>query len=123
MPSENAAQHEALLAEIARQLDAIEAEMKRIGYWQADPPPALLAKIAAGEISSYLDPSITFEQYLQLVFLPAARQRVHDDDLPSESSMGVIAMRQYDYHSHVEEAQPLLKRLSRLDALVEAAAR
>ena len=122
MPTDDAAKHAALLAEIAHQLDAIETEMKRVGYWQTDPPAELLAKVDAGEISSYLNPGITFEQYLQLVFLPAARQRVRDDDLPRESNMGVIAMRQYDYHSYVEEAQPLLRLLSHLDELVEAAA-
>ena len=119
MPTDHDAKHAALLAEIGRQLDAIEAEMKRIGYWQNDPPPELLARLAAGEISSYLDPAITFEQYLQLVFMPAARRRVEEDDLPESSDMGVIAMRQYDYHSYVEEAQPLLALLSRLDELVE----
>ena len=112
-----------LLAEIAQQLDAIETEMKRIGYWQTDPPTELARKIAAGEISSFLDPGISFEQYLQLVFLPMARERVRRDDLPRESNMGLMAMRQYDYHSHVEEAQPLLVLLARLDELVEAAGR
>jgi len=107
------------LAEIARKLDEIEAEMKRIGYWQAAPPAELLAKIAAGEIG-YLDPGLRFAQYLQLIFLPAARQRLRDRDLPRESNVGVMAMREYDYHSHVAEAEDLLRLLSEFDALVEA---
>jgi uncharacterized protein YqcC (DUF446 family) len=105
-------------APIVRKLDEIEAEMKRIGYWQAEPPAELLAKVAAGEIG-YLDPGFSFEQYLQLVFLLAARQRLKDKDLPRESNVGAMAMRQYHYHSHVPEAEGLLTLLSEFDELVE----
>jgi uncharacterized protein YqcC (DUF446 family) len=112
-----------LLAKIARHLDAIEAEMKRIDYWQVEPPAQLLERLKAGETLSFTGSGISFEQYLQLVFLPNARRRVSDDNLPASSNMGVIAMRQYDYHSYVEEAQPLLSLFRELDRLINGARR
>jgi uncharacterized protein YqcC (DUF446 family) len=105
-------------AQVAATLDAIETELKRIGYWQADPPD-LLALCDSGEIKSYLD-APSFELWLQCVFLPRARTMLQNDQLPASSSVGVIAMRQYDYHSYVEEAQPLLRLLSAFDAQVNA---
>lgn len=110
------------LAAIALKLDEIEAEMKRIGYWEADPPADALAKAASDEARFQLFYGLRFEQYLQLVVLPAAR-RLRDQDLPRESKLGLMAMRQYDYHSHVPEAQTLLNLLYEFDALVEARAR
>jgi uncharacterized protein YqcC (DUF446 family) len=101
-------------AEMAATLDEIETEMRRIGYWHSDPPD-LLARCVSGEIRSYLD-APSFELWLQCVFLPNARQMLRDDRLPPSSSVGVMAMRQYDYHSHVEEAQTLLQLLNRFDA-------
>jgi uncharacterized protein YqcC (DUF446 family) len=98
------------LDKIARQLDAIEAELRRIGFWTADPPPV--------DVESYLD-APTFELWLQQVFLPSARQAVVDADLPNESQVGLMALRQYDYHSHIEEAQPLIALLSEFDRQVE----
>ena len=99
------------------QLDAIEAEMKRIGYWSTDPPD-LQARVRAGEIKSYLD-APSFELWLQCIFLPNAREAIATEGLPANSMVGVMAMRQYDYHSHVPEAQDLLRLLSEFDELVE----
>ena len=55
-------------------LDAIEAEMKKIGYWSANPPD-LQAEIKVGRLRSYLD-ALSFELWLQCVFLPNAREAV-----------------------------------------------
>lgn len=104
---------EAVLA----QLDLIEAEMKRIGYWSADPPD-LQAEIRAGRLRTYLD-APTFELWLQGVFLPNARAAAQAENLPTRSQVGDMAMRQYDYHSYVPEAQHLLRLLFDFDALVE----
>lgn len=106
-----------LLAEIGHQLELIEVEMKRIGYW-SDEPPDLRAKFAAGEMTSYLD-APSFELWLQQVFIPNAREGVTDDQLPRSSQVGVAASRQYDYHSHIPEAQQLLALLNEFDDMVE----
>ena len=101
----------------AAQLDTIEAEMKRIGYWKDDPPD-LLAEYRAGRMRSFLD-APTFELWLQCVFLPNARAAAAARNLPNGSQVGLMAQRQYDYHSHIPEAQPLLNLLHRFDAIVE----
>jgi|SRR3990172_2989960 len=102
---------------IVAKLDEIEAELKRIGYW-TDRPPPLLERYDQGELRSYLD-SPSFEIWLQCVFLPRARHAVATRCLPRGSQVGLMALRQYDYHSFVPEAQNLLSLLHEFDALVE----
>ena len=85
-------------------LDQVEAEMKAIGYWSAAGLPEPEQK--------------TFEHWLQFKFLPEARRRIERHDLPEDSNVGVMAMRQYDYHSYVPEAQRLFLLLSEFDKLV-----
>jgi uncharacterized protein YqcC (DUF446 family) len=98
------------LADIHVKLNVIEAELRRIGYWQVAAPPD-----HTGGSSG------TFEQWLQFVFLPNARQAVSRGQLPKDSNVGLMALRQYDYHTHVPEAQPLVGLLHELDALVRSA--
>jgi uncharacterized protein YqcC (DUF446 family) len=102
---------------VLAKLDEIEAEMKRIGFW-SDNPPDLLAEVEAGRLRTYLD-APTFELWLQCVFLPNARKRAEADDLPDDSQVSLMAMRQYDYHSLVPEAQPLLESLREFDRIIK----
>jgi uncharacterized protein YqcC (DUF446 family) len=95
---------------LARHLDAIEAELRRIGFWTDRPPKV--------EVESYLD-APTFELWLQQVFLPSARQAAAELDLPKESNVGLMALRQYDNHDHVGKAERLMALLSEFDELVE----
>jgi uncharacterized protein YqcC (DUF446 family) len=101
---------------LAQKLNEIEIEMKRIGYWQANPPD-LQAQAARGEFRSYLD-APSFEMWLQALFLPNARHSLETGTLPPDSEVGVIAMRQYDYHSIIPEAHGLVKLLHEFDDLV-----
>jgi uncharacterized protein YqcC (DUF446 family) len=107
--------------QVLRQLDRIEAEMKRIGYWAAQPPD-LAAEIAAGRLRSFMD-APSFELWLQCVFLPNARRAAAENNLPAQSQVGLMAMRQYDYHSSIPEAHPLMGLLSELDAIIEGCGR
>ena len=91
------------MSRLIEQLDKIETEMKFIGYWfDADLEGTDKA----------------FEHWLQFKFLPQARRRIADNDLPKDSQVGLAAMRQYDYHSYVPEAQNLFALLSEFDELV-----
>ena len=90
-------------------LDEIEAEIKNIGYWEENPPNF--------ECESFLD-APTFELWLQCIFLPNAREAVKTGNYPSNSQVGLMALRQYDYHSYVEEAQHLVSLLHNFDKLV-----
>ena len=103
---------------LLQKLDEIEAEMKRIGYWR-DQPSDLSAQAARGEVRSYLD-APSFESWLQTLFLPNARQAVQTNTLPADSQVGLMAMRQYDYHSSVPEAHGLMRLLSEFDGLVRS---
>jgi uncharacterized protein YqcC (DUF446 family) len=102
-------------------LDEIETEMKSIGFWEENPPD-LKAAIDRGEITSYLD-APSFELWLQCVFLPNAREAVTTKSLPDDSQVGVMAMRQYDYHQDVPEARRLINLLQAFDKLVKRAAK
>jgi uncharacterized protein YqcC (DUF446 family) len=93
-------------------LDLVEAEMRRIGYW-SDAPPDVPAT------TSFLD-APSFELWLQCVFLPNARERVKTGDLPEHSQVGLMAMRQYDYHSSVPAAHTLMRLLNDFDQLIES---
>lgn len=101
----------------AAKLDQIQAEMKKIGLWTQDPPD-LQAEVEAGKITSYLD-APSFELWLQCLFLPNARQAAAENDFPSQSEVGQMARRQYDYQSHVSAAQDLLRLLNEFDDIVE----
>ena len=106
-----------ILAAARVTLERIEAEMKRIGFWSENPPP-LLEMANRGELRTYLD-APSFAQWLQCVFLARAHEAIKSDAMPSSSSVGEMARRQYDYHSHVPEAQTLLKLLRAFDLLVD----
>ena len=98
-------------------IDSIEAEMKRIGYW--NPRLSNLLGLAnSGALDNYLE-APTFELWLQYILVPRARKAVSDRTLPAESNVGVMAVRQYDYHSHIPEAQQLLDLLCRFDAAIK----
>ncbi|MGP9802482.1 YqcC family protein [Rheinheimera sp. NSM] len=90
-------------------LDEIEAEMKRIGFWKESPPDV--------RVGSYLE-APSFELWLQCVFMPNARKAAQAGEYPSSSQVGLMAMREYDYHSCVEEALNLVSLLHDFDKLV-----
>jgi uncharacterized protein YqcC (DUF446 family) len=104
-------------ARVRAQADKIEAEMKRIGFW-SDDPPDLQAAVRSGKIISYAD-APSFELWLQCIFLPNAREAARTRRFPSESQVGYIAWRQWDYQSSVPEAEPLMKLLDQFDAIID----
>jgi uncharacterized protein YqcC (DUF446 family) len=101
---------------ILSKLNEVEEEMKAIGYWSKNPSD-LQPKIASGEIKNYTE-APSFELWLQTVFLPNAREACRTNVLPKQSQVGVMALRQYDYHSSVPEAHRLMKLLFEFDKLV-----
>jgi uncharacterized protein YqcC (DUF446 family) len=102
-------------------LDEIEAEMRRIGFWEKAPPD-LQAAVSRGDICNFLD-APSFALWLQCIFLPNARRAVEGGVLPKDSQVGIMAMRQYDYHSSVPEAHRLVSLLHEFDELVKHASR
>ncbi len=92
-------------------LKKIELEMKKIGFWSKNPPQF--------EVGHYLE-SPSFELWIQCVLIPNAKKAVQDNDYPSKSQVGLMAMRQYDYHDYIPQAKDLLKLLYQFDKVVEA---
>jgi uncharacterized protein YqcC (DUF446 family) len=103
------------------QLNSIEKEMKRIGYW-SNHRPSLGARIKAWLLRKPLEVA-TFELWLQWIFLPGARAAVRTNKMPPVSQVGVMAMRRYDHMACVPEAHRLLELLGEFDELVETKAR
>ena len=88
---------------ILEKVHAIEGEMRRIGYWSNVPPEAIdNSKLYAG---------VSFEQWLQFVFLPRVSAAANSGDFREVPPyrVGLAALRQYDYHSVVEKAHPLMR--------------
>jgi len=85
------------------QLDKIELEMKRIKYWLTDKTQGVG----------------TFEHWLQFSFLPSARDAALKNIFPTNSQVGLMALRQYDYHSTIEIAHPLMYLLFDFDKIIE----
>ncbi|MCB9224360.1 MAG: YqcC family protein [Crocinitomicaceae bacterium] len=90
-------------------LDAIEAEMKRIGFWNPE--------VTELNVNHYLE-APTFELWLQCTLIPNARKAAQTGEYPANSEVGQMAFRQYDYMSPIPEAAQLLQMLYEFDKLV-----
>jgi uncharacterized protein YqcC (DUF446 family) len=106
MPSAN------LRQDALEYVNRIEAEMRRIGWWQNTPlrPEQLQFKEA------FAMDTMTFAQWLQFIFLPRVREAATTNNFPSGSSVGAQAVREFD---GVPEADPLVTLLSEFDALFD----
>lgn len=105
-----------MLDKIKKKTEEIEDEMKSVGYWN-DNPPNLIEKYNSGELKTYMD-APSFELWLQTVFLFRVRQAILNNSLPKNSQVGQMAMKEYNYHSHVPEAQKLLSLLLEFDSMI-----
>lgn len=103
---------------LGAKLDEIETELRQVGYWSSeeiDPFEGL----PKDQVPSVMTAS-SFEAWLQFIFLPNARAAIKNRDLPRDSQVGLMALRQWDYHSHVPEAQILVRLLSEFDRLIKS---
>jgi uncharacterized protein YqcC (DUF446 family) len=78
---------------VASKLDQIEAELKRIGWWQdqpLQPEQYQFQRAFAGDTMAY-------PQWLQFVFIPNVRQIIaNKGSFPASSSVGAYAVREFD---------------------------
>jgi uncharacterized protein YqcC (DUF446 family) len=98
---------------IAAQVEKIENEMQRIGFWSKAP--------SRQPDESVMYAGLSFEQWLQFVFLPATKTAVVSGDFSNvpRYKVGVASLRNYDYHSTIEEALPLMHMCFDLEKLLE----
>lgn len=101
-----------LKQDVLRYADLIEAEMRRIGYWQNQPlrPEQLQFKQA------FAMDTMAFTQWLQFIFLPRVREAAASNRFPSSSSVGTQAVRELDGDPN---AGNLLTLLAEFDALFD----
>jgi uncharacterized protein YqcC (DUF446 family) len=100
------------MSTIAEKVREIETEMQRIGFWSSAP--------AAEPDSAQLYSGLPFEHWLQFVYLPAVKMAAAFGQFSSVPPypVGLAALRQYDYHSTVEEALPLVDLCNELERLL-----
>ena len=97
---------------VTRYADAIEAEMRKIGFWQSEPlKPEQLNFTQAFAMDTMGD-----AQWLQFIFLPRVREAVAANQFPSSSSVGTQAVREFDGDP---DTGRLVTLLSEFDALFE----
>lgn len=108
---------ESLRAEIGRLADEIETEMRGARLWLPDAEP-INPSMAHGAFGSG---SMSFEQWLQLIFLPALREVASGArDVPDGSQVRRKAHREWRmWGAPLEGVDRLLVLLGRVDDLVE----
>ncbi len=101
------------LEAIRAKRNAIENELKRLGWWQAERP----AEDAFQNMVPFGMATLAFSQWLQFVLIERVDVLLAGDgDWPSSSAVGVHAVREYD---GLDEAGPLVDLLCEWDALFE----
>ena len=100
------------LAALASAIAALEAELRRMGWWQDTPiePERMQFRQAFG-----MD-TMAFSQWLQFVLVPAAHSMLAGErPLPPSSMLAAHAVREFDGQ---DEANALCDVLRRVDAAV-----
>ncbi|HKF21818.1 MAG TPA: YqcC family protein [Candidatus Angelobacter sp.] len=95
-----------------RYADRIEAEMRRIGFWQNEP----LRPEQMEFTQAFAMDTMTYAQWLQFVFLPRVREAAAANQFPSGSNVGTQAVREFDGSP---EAGDLITLLAEFDALFD----
>jgi len=102
-----------LHVQASQKIDAIEAELRRIGQWQEEQLPAS----ALDFHEAFGSDKLTYFQWLQFVLVPRVREIVTSgDEFPQGSSVGAYAVRELDGHPDVGL---LVTLLSEFDALFD----
>src|ERR1700730_16582390 len=95
---------------VAAAVDKIEAEMKRIGYWQVAPLNPEQMRFT----QAFAMDTMNYTQWLQFIFLPQVRRAITSNQFPSASNVGAQAVREFDGDPN---ATGLVTLLSDFDAL------
>jgi len=96
---------------VAAKLDEIEEEMKRVGLWQEKP----LAPEQYNFTSAFAMDTMSFDQWLQFIFVPRVRGIISaGGGFPASSSVGAQAVREFDTHPNAQRLITLLSEFDRL---------
>ncbi|WP_217475108.1 YqcC family protein [Stutzerimonas stutzeri] len=101
------------VADLADQLLLIERELRVHALWDSFPPDAC----ALASQEPFCVDTLSFEQWLQWVFLPRMKTILEEDEaLPAVS--GILAMAETVYQGRSQQMAGLLQALERFDALI-----
>jgi uncharacterized protein YqcC (DUF446 family) len=96
---------------VEAKVDDIEREMKRVGLWQDKP----LSPEQYNFSSPFAMDTMSYDQWLQFVFIPRVREIIRTEGkFPASSSVGAQAVREFDTYP---DAQRLISLLSEFDRL------
>ena len=110
----NASVNEPSRTDVAARLDAIEQELRRLGLWRIQPPPAEAFTFTM----AFAMDTMSLEQWLQFVFLPRVHSILESGSrFPTSSSVGAHAAREFDGR---QECDTLVSLLIDFDALFSA---
>lgn len=99
-----------------RHIEEIETELRRLKFWQDAPLPA----DRFIEMGAFGARTMSYPQWLQFVFIPAAREMIAGQrEWPASSELGVQAVREFDA---LPEAARLTDLLIAFDAVMESCA-
>ncbi len=101
------------IAELADQLLLIERELRVLDLWASTPPDAQ----ALASQEPFCVDTLSFEQWLQWIFLPRMKVILEREDaLPTVS--GILAMAEVVYQGRLQQMSGLLRALETFDALI-----
>lgn len=104
---------EAAVASIADGLLAIESELRRLEYWDSEPP----APEALASTQPFCVDTLAFPQWLQFIFLPRMKTLIEQDmTLPAIS--GIAPMAEEFFRREVVSGNVVINELARIDALL-----
>ncbi|MEE3170832.1 MAG: YqcC family protein [Pseudomonadota bacterium] len=101
------------LGQVADSLLRIEMELRRLGLWEAEPPP----DEAFESTQPFCIDTLEFPQWLQFVFV--ARMKViieSDHSLPATS--GIAPMAEEHFRGRQESGNALVRELEEIDRLL-----
>lgn len=97
--------------DVTRQIDQVEAELKRIGYWRDDPLPPEMYQFT----QAFAMDTMPFACWLQFILIPRVRSIVESGgEFPPTSMVATQAIREFD---GLTETDQLISTLSEFDAL------
>ncbi|WP_224371038.1 YqcC family protein [Hyalangium versicolor] len=101
----------AIYTRAAQKIAAIEAEMKAIGVWSAEPLPESAYRFQR----AFAADTMSFTQWLQFILIPRVRTIIEQgEDFPQGSNIGAQATREF---AGYDRAARLTTLVSEFDAL------
>jgi uncharacterized protein YqcC (DUF446 family) len=98
-------------------IEAVEAEMRRIGVWDATQP----ADEQLAEAGAFGAPTMSFTQWLRWVFVPRVHELLESGAaLPDHSAVATHATREWGFSPLPVDTAPLEDALRRFDDLFES---